>query len=259
MTIKQCVMPLIIVFLLTTSSLSRAVERLFWDKVPLRITLPVGSERLVTFPADVRVGMPGLLTDKLRTQSHQGTIYWKASDSFDTQRIEVREVHGNQIYLIDLKASKKTGSTTPIEVLDKHRGNKEQLTEAVRTDGKKSNRLGYIALTRYAAQQLYAPARLLKASTGIHRVSVARQPILHLIRGKTVVATPVAGWQSGTLYVTAVALKNTGSQPVILDPRDLRGTWRASTFQHSRLHPFGSEADVTAVYLISDRPFYEVM
>jgi len=76
-----------------------------------------------------------------------------------------------------------------------------------------------------------------------------------LLHGLSLQATPLASWQSGRLYVTAVELVNTSDQPVELDPRDLRGQWRAATFHHHRLLPFGSDADTTAVYLISDRPF----
>jgi uncharacterized protein DUF3438 len=57
--------------------------------------------------------------------------------------------------------------------------------------------------------------------------------------------------------VTAVRLQNLGPSPIVLDPRDVRGTWIAATFQHARLLPAGSEADVTCLYLISARPFEE--
>jgi len=247
-----------------SSQTTSAVERLFWDKVPLRITLPVGKERLVTFPADVRVGIPGLLGDKLRTQSNQGTIYWKANEAFDTQRIEVRETQSNHIYLLDIKASKQARSVTPIEVIYKQ-DNNHQISEdqddktISQLNAKASTTPGYIELTQFAAQQLYAPARLLKPSVNIHRVSVARHSTSHLVRGEQVTATPVASWQSGSLYVTAVELKNTRKSFITLDPRHLRGGWRAATFHHSRLHPKGSESDTTAVYLVSDRPFHEVI
>jgi hypothetical protein len=62
-------------------------------------------------------------------------------------------------------------------------------------------------------------------------------------------------WRAGGLYVTAVKLTNRTDQPQILDPRDLRGSWLTATFQHNRLLAAGSEADTTAVYLISARPF----
>ena len=264
--LKHCLIKILFVILSIRSHTVYAVERLFWDKVPLSITLPVGKERLVTFPADVRVGIPGLLGTKLRTQSNQGTVYWKANAAFDSQRIEVRETQSHRIYLLDLKASKEAASVTPIEVIDKQASTDQtsndqtdKTTSTTNAQAKAFRQLGYIDLTRFAAQQLYAPARLLKPSSQIHRVSVARHSTTHLIRGQQVNATPVASWQSGSLYVTAVELKNTSKSFITLDPRHLRGGWRAATFHHSRLHPAGSESDTSAVYLISDRPFYEVI
>ncbi len=249
----------IVVLLLTSSFISHAnesVERLFWDKVPLRITLPVGKERLVTFPAVVRLGIPGKLSAKLRSQSNQGTVYWLANEAFDTQRIEVREVNSQEIYLIDLKATKQAQSVSPIEVIVK------QDSKAQKQDSKiarKNRKIGYAALTRFAAQQLYAPARLLKPLFGIYRVSVSRQTTTYLVKGEMIKATPLASWQSGSFYVTAIELVNTSKQFIMLDPRKIRGEWRTATFQHSRLHPTGSEADSTTLYLISDRPFHEKM
>ncbi len=260
MSLKHQLIRLIAVIICISGSSAGAVERLFWDKVPLRITLPVGKERLVTFPEDVRVGIPPIIGSKLRTQSNQGTVYWKANEAFDTQRIEVREIKSNRIYLIDLKASKKAASVTAIEVIFKEHSADKELGADTRNSGSKTSRTaGYIGLTRFAAQQLYAPARLLKSGTSIHRVSIARRSINYLISGEKIKATPVASWQSGSLYVTAVELKNTGNEFISLDPRKLRGEWRAATFHHARLHPAGSEADTTAVYLVSDRPFYEMV
>lgn len=266
MSLKQVVIKTLFIMFCISSQTAYAVERLFWDKVPLRITLPVGKERLVTFPADVKVGVPGLLGTKLRTQSNQGTVYWKANAAFDTQRIEVHEIQSNHIYLLDLKASKEATSVTPIEVIYKqastdqtNNDQTDKTTSTTNAQAKALRQLGYIDLTRFAAQQLYAPARLLKSSPQIHRVSVARRSTTHLIRGQQVTATPVASWQSGALYITAVELKNTSKSFITLDPRHLRGGWRAATFQHSRLHPAGSESDTSAVYLISDRPFHEVI
>lgn len=251
-----------------------AVERLFWDKVPLRIILPVGRERLVTFPGEVRVGIPQPLTGKLRTQSHAGTVYWMAKEAFEPQRIQVRDLDGQGSVLIDLSAGQTPGLPDhPIEVLFKP-GQRSAVDGLLNADAdsiastsshkkakpvKNPKTAGLVALTRFAAQQLYAPARLLKATPAIQRVSVGQTPIEHLLHGESVIATPIAGWRSGGLYVTAVEVKNTGPDFIDLDPRLLRGRWRAATFQHTRLHPAGSEADTSAVYLVSDRPFHEAL
>jgi integrating conjugative element protein (TIGR03749 family) len=250
-----------------------AVERLFWDKVPLRITLPVGRERLVTFPGEVRVGIPQPLMGKLRTQSHAGTVYWLAKEAFEPLRIEVRDLDGQGSVLIDLSAEQTPDlPDNPIEVLFRpgQRSASEGLLSADADSialvsnqkakpGKNPKTAGLVTLIRFAAQQLYAPARLLKATPAIQRVSVGQTPIEHLLRGESVIATPIAGWRSGRLYVTALELKNAGPDFVDLDPRLLRGRWRAATFQHTRLHPAGSEADTSAVYLVSDRPFHEAL
>lgn len=272
--------PRLLAFLCISLSFSQpnwaesAVERLFWDKVPLRITLPVGLERLVTFPGEVRVGIPAPLTGKLRTQSHAGTVYWLANESFEPQRIEVRELDGQGIVLIDLSAQQTPDlPANPIEILFRpgQRSSAEvllgeeadstipQVASQKSKPGKKPKTAGVVALTRFAAQQLYASKRLLKAAPWIQRVSVSQTHLEHLLRGEQILATPVASWHSGRLYVTAVELKNTGSDFIDLDPRQLRGQWRAATFQHTRLHPAGSEADTSAVYLVSDRPFHEAL
>lgn len=237
-----------------------AVERLFWDKKPLSVTLPVGRERLVTFPGPVRVGLPQELAGKLRTQSHHGTVYWLAKAPFENRRVEVHAVSGGGIWLLDLSARKDPAlPDTPIEVLDRTNGTGAGSGPAggPKPSGRRRPALGLVGLTRYAAQQLYAPKRLLKPWPGIHRVTLGRQPLRYLLRGQAVEATPLAGWQGGRLYVTAVALRNTERDALDLDPRRLRGDWLAATFQHTRLYPAGSEADTTAVYLISNRPFHE--
>jgi integrating conjugative element protein (TIGR03749 family) len=111
-----------------------------------------------------------------------------------------------------------------------------------------------VTLTRFAAQQLYAPARLLKPASGIVRVPVPTGEF-PLVRGGEVAAHALIGWRSGERYVTAVKLTNASKTPIVLDPRSLRGEWLTAAFQHNRLLPAGSEADTTAAYLISARPF----
>ncbi len=251
--------------LLSSVAASAEIERLFWDKFPMSITLPVGRERLVTFLGDVRVGMPSELSGKVRTQSHNGTVYWLANESFEAQRIEIHETDGSGIYLVDLSASKEANlAVNPIEVLNRQAPRVEKTgsdskRNNPRTPRKAQKAPGLVTLTRFAAQQLYAPSRMLKASPIIHRVVVTRRALHSLIRGESIEALPVASWQGGELYITAVQLRNTGTAPVELDPRRIRGRWKAATFQHGRLHPAGSEADTTAVYLVSDRPFHEMI
>jgi hypothetical protein len=52
---------------------SQITERIEWKKTPIHLDLKVGHERLVHFPASVKVGVPATLQPLLRTQSVNST------------------------------------------------------------------------------------------------------------------------------------------------------------------------------------------
>jgi integrating conjugative element protein (TIGR03749 family) len=232
---------------------SEIPERIEWKKAPIRLELVMGQEQRIEFPAAVKVGMPASVQPLLRTQSVNGTLYLLAHAPFDTSRLMVRELDSGRIYLFDVTATEEGGASHPLQiyVTGDAETNKDGLVQGNESVQRQP---GYIQLTRFAAQQLYAPLRLVKDQPGLVRVPVARDPV-DLVRGSTVEATPLVAWRANGLYVTAVKLTNRTDQPQILDPRDLRGAWLTATFQHHRLLPNGDEADTTAVYLISARPF----
>ena len=229
---------------------SSMVERIEWKKVPIRLTLVVGEEQRIEFPDAVKVGMPASVQPLLRTQSVNGTVYLLAHAPFETTRLMVREVDSGRIYLFDVKSTEDSITTHPLQIYVAND------SEAKDSDSSTPipDRPDYIQLTRFAAQQLYAPSRLLKDSPVITRVPVSRDAV-DLLRGGAVEAIPLVSWQAQGLYVTAVKLTNRTHQARTLDPRGLRGTWLTASFQHYRLLPMGDEADTTAVYLISARPF----
>lgn len=231
------------------SMTSNLMERIVWTKTPIAVTLTVGEERLLHFPDSVSVGVPQTLAPLLRTQSINGTLYLLAQAPFNATRVMVRSEHEGPLYVLDIVAQAPDPAIPPrppLQILNATPAPGEQTTD-------NATRWGYVALTRYAAQQLYAPARLLGFSAGIVRVPVNPAPI-ELVRGGQVEAIPVSAWRAGRHTVTAVRLRNLGREPVVLDPRELRGPWLTATFQHNRLLPAGTDADTTAVYLISDRP-----
>ncbi|MEZ5542922.1 MAG: TIGR03749 family integrating conjugative element protein [Pseudomonadota bacterium] len=230
-------------------------ERIEWNKTPIQLELNVGHERLVTLPGPVKVGVPASLQPLLRTQSVNGTVYLLASAPFDATRVMAQSLDGGQMFLFDVSASKDGGQTHPVQVYVKTNGEShaEMMDSSVASQGA-TVQYSYVALTRFAAQQLYAPARLVQDRPGIVRVPVMREPV-SLMFGGAVDATPLVAWRAGGLYVTAVKLTNRSDQPQTLDPRNLRGKWLTATFQHNRLLQAGNEADTTAVYLISARPF----
>jgi len=236
---------------------ARTIERIEWKKVPIKLNLKVGHERLIHFPSPVKVGLPGRLQPMLRAQSVDGTLYLLANSAFKTTRVMVREIENGKVYLFDITASKEGGQTKPVQIYSASNSTSElDETESFSNKGTHPafKQHSYVALTRFASQQLYAPARLLQNLPGITRTPVARKAV-NLIHGGAIKAAPLVAWRTGNLYLTAFKLINQTSQPQTLDPRNIRGTWLSAAFQHNRLLPAGDEADTTAVYLISARPF----
>ena len=241
---------------------SNVPERVVWNKAPIAIPLVVGEERLVHFPDSVSIGLPQSLTPLLRSQSINGSLYLLARQAFESTRVMVRSETDGPIYVLDISATPggvDSGSLPDVQVLlqasQKPPQDLSQDTGADQwTSDKRSQSLGYAALTRYAAQQLYAPTRLIPQQPGVVAIPMNPEPVDLVVGGK-IEAVPVAAWKAGLRYVTAVKLINRTQSPVVLDPRELRGSWLAATFQHNRLLPAGSEADTTAVYLVSDRRF----
>ncbi len=248
---------LLVVTLLLMQSLAHAeteaLERIEWKKAPIRLELVVGHEQRIEFPATVKVGVPASVQGVLRTQSVNGMVYLLAHTSFGSNRLMVRELDSGRIYLFDVTATEEGGPGHPIQIYVTGEQGSEN-GQATGGNEPEQERPDFIQLIRFAAQQLYAPARLVKDQPGIVRVPVSRDPV-DLYHGGSVEGVPLAAWRANGLYVTAVKFTNRTEQALTLDPRNLRGTWLTATFQHHRLFPKGDEADTTAVYLISARPF----
>lgn len=232
-------------------------ERITWQKTPIELVLSVGKEQRVDFPGPVRVGVPATIQPELRVQGVGGTVYLLAHQPFEPTRIMVRAIEGGAVYLLDLSAGTQGAPATAIQILDPEARGSNLPAEPTFDQAEQPSMLpayGYVTLTRFAAQQLYAPARLLRDLPGVVRVPMRREAVA-LVHGGQVIAEPVVAWRAGERYITAVKLRNRTRQAVSLDPRTLRGTWLTATFQHNRLHGAGDEADTTALYLISARPF----
>jgi len=225
-----------------------AARRILWQAEPIVIELVVGEERLVHFPGPVSVGIPANIEPSLRTQTVNGTVYWLAYAPFASTRIAVRELDSGRVYLLDLEAGRDNGDNAAIWIIPGRASGEVVATQPGVHD------LDYVALTRFAAQQLYAPARLLKPLPGLVRVPVQSDPVA-LVPGATIKAEPMLSWRAGSTYITAVKLTNLTHTPQLLDPRVLRGEWLAATFQHARLLPRNSDAATTVLYLVSALPF----
>lgn len=242
-----------------------AIEQRVWRGAPIRVDLRLDSERTLRLAGarQLRAGLLGGPVPGLRVQSLGDHLYLEAQQPFAATRVLVQSDTGQSI-LLDLAAAPDFPAGAPLEILADPAPDSAidaPPAKAAATTGERP--VGYVALVRHAAQSLYAPGRLAPWSSAITRTPLPETPLTHLVRGAQVQAEPVAAWHAqgphGPLWVAAVRLRNTLAEPVVLDPRDLRGQWRAASFQHARLGRAGDPTDTTTLYLVADRRIGEAL
>lgn len=240
-------------------------ERVLWDKRPINVQLQIDHERIIHFPGEIRYWLPDSIKQKVSVLAANGVLYIKAKEPFTRSRIRVQGLSDQQIFLLDVMAGEVDTVGDELVVITQ---------ESVRNLSKestshKSTEDWRIRLTRYAAQQLYAPERLAGGDSAIKRIALEVSTSVPLIRGALVETMPIASWQGNGLTVTAVKIRNLSMQSLQLgfDPSNtlpvlnlndrLRGDWLTATLQHSDLGLAGSETDTTTLYLVSDQSFLE--
>lgn len=243
---------------------SEIVDHVVWKNVPITVVLPVGVERRIDFPTAVRIEWPDGVGDKTSNLQirENGSLYWTAAEPFSRQRVNVFSMAGPDSWLLDVEARADASPRTLVILDDRFNdasaagvSESQPLSDADRYhhDG--------VDMVRFAAQNLYAPSRLITPLAGVVRVPVATQEVL-LYRGGALRTAPMTQWKSSTippLYVTAVRVTATAmnTQPTTLDPRNLRGEWLSATPQHGQVGMAGDQDDTTVWYLVSSRPFEE--
>lgn len=238
-----------------------ADQHIVWQKRPIEVSLPVNHERLVSFPFPVQMGVPVDLMDKVHVQNNRGTLYITAFKAFKTRRTEVKNIKTGEVILLNLSASEKS-SDEPLNVVIGSEENKQNDTEQIQRQTIDRKTDPYIDLTRYAAQQLYAPKRLLSNPHHIILVNHFGNQTVPLFLDGSVVSQPLYEWQGKNYYVTAVLIRNQMNMSITLKPRLLcgyaDGLWKTATFYPFRtLRVAGSPQDSTVGFLISSNPFLD--
>ena len=238
------------VALILWGAAAQAVELMQWERLPLAVPLVINQERVVFVDEAVRVGVPSTLTGKLRVQSTGGTLYLRALEAIVPTRLQLQSVATGEIILLDIAAIPGDQPLEPVRIL---KSAQVQATKAESNTVPVPERTPIpVALTRYAAQSLYAPLRTVESLPGIRRVPLKlRTELPTLLPTENVSSTPIAAWRLGDYWVTAVKLRNRGSEAVKLDPRRLQAKLFAATFQHAFLGPGGSAEDTTIAYLVT--------
>ena len=251
----------------------KAVELLQWDRIPMAIPLFVGQERIVFVDQNVRVGMPPQLVGMLRVQSSGGAVYLLANQEIPPTRLQLQNVATGEIMLVDIAATPATEGQAKLEPAKIVAGaapstyygdttsarapTKRSSTSATSEDEEVSLAPRHetpapVALTRYAAQMLYAPLRTVEPVAGISQVRVDRALDLStLLPVLPVEASILGAWRLDNSYVTAVKLRNLSAQQLTMNATELMGNFTTATFQHPYLGARGNASDTTTLYLVT--------
>ena len=245
---------------------AHAIEILRWERLPLAVPLVVGQERVVFIERNVRIGVPAGVGEQLRVQSAGGAIYLRANAPIAPTRLQLQDVESGALILLDIAAEPaKAGQPAlePVRIVEsdvpttrygepaKPAATTDDDAQRTAVTAKRATPVA-VVLTRYAAQNRYAPLRTVEPVPGIGRVNLRRTLELStLLPTLPVRAQALAAWRLEDQWVTAVKLTNTSGRWLDLDPRALQGDFLAATFQHPNLAPAGRAADMTVVYLVT--------
>ncbi|WP_095094084.1 TIGR03749 family integrating conjugative element protein [Pseudomonas sp. Irchel 3A5] len=245
---------------------AHAVQILTWERLPLAIPLVVDQERIVFVDRNVRIGVPTNVGERLRVQSAGGAVYLRANAPIEPTRLQLQDADTGALILLDITAQVGGEGVPPLEpvrIVDgpstsTRYGEKPSEADDADPDIKsqpaqdKRETPVAVVLTRYAAQNLYAPLRTVEAAPGVTRVNLRRNlPLETLLPTLPVKATALASWRLEDQWVTAVQLTNTSGTWIDLDPRTLQGDILTAAFQHPALGPHGQSEDTTVVYVVT--------
>lgn len=263
---KHLVLPALAGFVLCMGLVStgQAVEILRWERLPLAVPLVVGQERAIFINRNVRIGVPDSVGAHLRVQSAGGAIYLRASEPIPPSRLQLQDVESGALILLDIAAEPAKAGQPALEPVRIVEGDgAPSRTDNPTSTGENAPRDTAnavvrratpmpVVLTRYAAQNLYAPLRTVEPLAGIGRVNLRRNLALDtLLPTLPVRALALAAWRLEDQWVTVVKLTNTSARRLDLDQRALQGDFIAATFQHATLGPAGQSTDTTVAYLVT--------
>ncbi|CAB5502923.1 hypothetical protein AZO1586R_1505 [Bathymodiolus azoricus thioautotrophic gill symbiont] len=268
---------IVLITLLSLSSVNAELRLLSFPGETIKLMLDVDQEVQLNFEKPLSsIGIPTDIKNNIKTQLIDSRIWIKATKAFKPTRVLVKSLKGEiSVFSLSASPNQQKAQEYPIKyniVSERRQAYKSSSSGSSSSGSDSSNNKkntntatkageNYIALTRFVAQSFYAPKRLIK------KIDVVRVPIntkqlitlfacsKNLACNGNVSASPLASWKSSHYYISAVLLKNTTRQQIVLDPRDLLGEWKSATFHFNRLGRTGSPTDTTVVYLISLSPF----
>ncbi|MFO6392357.1 TIGR03749 family integrating conjugative element protein, partial [Pseudomonas aeruginosa] len=171
-------------------------------------------------------------------------------------RLQLQDADTGTVILLDIAAEPAQDGQPPLEPVRIIEAASTAAASAIDDDSAATSPVRAtpqpVILTRFAAQNLYAPLRTVEPVPGVARVTLRRDlPLDTLLPTLPVQAHALAAWRLDNLWVSAVRLHNRSAHWLELDPRALQGHFLTATFQHSTLGPSGTPEDTTVVYLVT--------
>ncbi|HCL4401039.1 TPA: TIGR03749 family integrating conjugative element protein, partial [Pseudomonas aeruginosa] len=198
-------------FALASHSAAQATELLRWERLPLALPLVVDQERVVFVERNVRVGVPASLGNRLRVQSAAGAIYLLANEPIEPTRLQLQDADTGTVILLDIAAEPAQDGQPPLEPVRIIEAASTAAASAIDDDSAATSPVRAtpqpVILTRFAAQNLYAPLRTVEPVPGVARVTLRRDlPLDTLLPTLPVQAHALAAWRLDNLWVSAVRL-----------------------------------------------------
>ena len=246
-------------------------KTLHYLDVPLKLTLKAGEESVLRFPWAVEPGISSDMMGMLDQPRVIGdTFYLTPASPFDFERFTFLSPETGAIILIDIRSAE---DALPVRVIVNDSRAADAAAEVrsespagvAATDNRAEpdTRYTVIELAQFAMQMVYAPAREIRLMPGLTELTI-KDPIVveDLVPGAFVEAVQWKEWRTqDDRYLTVLAVQNTGSSPVSLDPTVRRHSRYeiASTPYSSNLAPSGMPGDTTTLVIISSVPWNEAI
>lgn len=257
--IKLCIL-----FTLVIGSMNTVAEDIVkvWNNEPLSIHLKTGRQTRVIFPTRVYIQAPLGITGSLVTEApNRQMVFWTATEDFEKGTVIATSEDGRDVYLIDVFSSGQ-GLASDIVIEDPRRTLEQKASEP-EVIAPEITDPAEVLLTRFVAQTLYAPQRLLPSDPNIQQLEAPELPsdfpLLQPQHGETYSIEVIGQWMGYGQYLTAVLVKNTSNVPVKTSGAFVRGNFTNVTPHHRYLAAQGELEDRTAYYIISDRPFQDAV
>jgi len=223
-------------------------EHHVWDKSPIQISLPLNQDRLIHFPKAINI-IDSELPD-VNIMKVQDAMYLNAHHEFHNKRLIVQLMPKGEAIVLSVSANSDSNDAAPIEIIINE---ESKYTEDSPIQGFEANP---IALTRFAIQSLFSPARLLVTPPNVTRVPMHTFHQIHFMHGASITARPLISWQANGLHVTAIELKNDLNKTLKIDPGQFLGNWQTIALFPSNIVGIG---ETTTAFVTSALPFHEAL